>query len=208
MSDNRDAKRDALRTRLIEAAESELAEHGMQGLKARNVTKKAGCALGGLYNVVPDLDGLIILVNSKTLARLGGQLQDAVPSNASPQEAIQQLAQAYVIFAMAEPHLWFAAFNHRLPEGQELPLWHQEEYMILTQNIAMPLAKLVPDLSLQAAALRAQTLFAAVHGVVHMSLNGQFAGAPRDHLQAEIKALVTALTRGMRPNSTQPDQDC
>lgn len=79
LANNREAKRDALRTRLIEVAESELSEHGLQGLKARNVTTKAACALGGLYNVVTDLDELVILVNSRTLARLGDQLRGGSP---------------------------------------------------------------------------------------------------------------------------------
>lgn len=201
MANNREAKRDALRTRLIEAAESELAEQGLQGLKARNVTTKAGCALGGLYNVVTDLDGLVILVNSKTLARLGTKLREAVPADASAEHAIQFLAQAYVTFAIAEPNLWFAVFNHRLPDGRELPQWHQEEYMVLIENIAVPLAQLMPDLSSDALALRAQTLFASVHGVVQMSLNGQFAGSPRAHLMGEVKALVMAMTQGMQKGS-------
>ena len=198
MGNSREAKRDALRTRLIEAAESELAEHGLQGLKARNVTTKAGCALGGLYNVVADLDELVILVNSRTLARLGDQLRGAVPMDATPEQAIEGLAQAYVAFAIVEPHLWFTAFNHRLPDGQDLPQWHQEEYMALIGNIVAPLAKLVPDLPPDALALRAQTLFASVHGVVQMSLNGQFAGSPREHLMGEVSGLVAALAKGMK----------
>ncbi|WP_298860683.1 TetR-like C-terminal domain-containing protein [uncultured Sulfitobacter sp.] len=183
--------------RLIEAAESEIAEHGLQGLKARNVTTKAGCALGGLYNVVTDLDGLIILVNSKTLARLGDTLKEVVPHDAAADQAIQSLAQAYVAFAMAETNLWHAVFNHRLPENQELPQWHQKEYMVLIENIVKPLHEMFPDLVGDALALRAQTLFAAVHGVVQMSLNGQFAGSPREYLSQEVKALVGALVRGI-----------
>ena len=61
MANNREAKRDALRMRLIDVAEGEIAEHSLRGLKARSVTTKAGCALGGLYNAVTDLDGLIML---------------------------------------------------------------------------------------------------------------------------------------------------
>lgn len=197
MGNNRDAKRDALRTRLILAAESEIVDHGLQGLKARSVTTKAGCALGALYNAVSDLDGLVILVNSKTLTRLGDGLKLSVPVDARPEDAIQALAKAYVDFALSEPHLWFAAFNHRLPDGRDLPDWHQQEYILLITEIARPLAALLPDLSAEALARRAQTLFAAVHGVVQLSLNGQFVGAPRAHLAAEVHALVHSLTLGM-----------
>lgn len=198
MGNNKEAKRDALRSRLIEAGESELAEHGLSGLKARNVTAKAGCALGALYNAVSDLDGLVILINSRTLARLGNQLTQAVPNDAQPDAAIQSLALAYVDFALAEPNLWFAAFNHRLPDGQTLPDWHQQEFIALFSEIAAPLSQLLPDLSADALGRRAQTLFAAVNGVVQLSLNGQFAGSPKEYLADEVETLVSSLTRGMR----------
>lgn len=197
MGNNRDAKRYALRTRLIEAAEEEIAALGLAGLKARSVTQKAGCALGALYNVVSDLDGLIILVNSRTIQRLSEQLADASGAAQTPEETLQALARAYVTFALSDEKLWFAAFNHRLPDGAELPEWHQAEYLDLVQFLASPLRQLQPDLSAEASTLRALTLFASVHGVVQLSLNGQFAGAPRDALADEVRHLVGAISKGL-----------
>lgn len=197
MGNNRDAKRDALRTRLIEAAEEEIATLGLVGLKARSVTQKAGCALGALYNVVSDLDGLIILVNSRTIKRLGDDLGRASDNATSPEETLQALAAAYVNFALSDEKLWFAAFNHRLPDGEDLPEWHQAEYLDLIEHLAKPLGQLLPDLPPDACKLRALTLFASVHGVVQLSLNGQFAGAPRDALANEVKNLVGAISKGL-----------
>jgi len=195
---NTKLKRDELRDRLIAAAEDEIATKGLEGLKARSVTQTAGCALGALYNVVPDLDGLIILVNSNTIKRLGAQLAEASEDATSPEDALHALAATYVQFALSEGSLWFAAFNHRLPDDQALPDWHQAEYLNLVTHITRPLESLLPDLPPEAMALRAQTLFAAVHGVVQMSLHGQFAGAPRDALSGEVQALVQALATGLR----------
>ena len=84
MGNNRDAKRAALKERLIDAAEMVIAQNGLRGLKARDVTAQAGCALGALYNAVQDLDQLVLLVNSRSLARLGAALHDAVPKSAAP----------------------------------------------------------------------------------------------------------------------------
>ena len=197
MRNNRNAKRDALRTRLIEAAEEEIAAQGLAGLKARSVTQKAGCALGALYNAVSDLDGLIILVNSRTIKRLGENLAHASSNATLPEGALQALAAAYVDFALSDEKLWFAAFNHRLPDGADLPEWHQTEYLNLIQYLAKPLGQLLPNLPPDACTLRALTLFASVHGVVQLSLNGQFAGAPRDALRTEVKDLVGAISRGL-----------
>ena len=120
-----------------------------------------------------------------------------MPSDASPGSAIQALAAAYVDFALKETNLWFAVFNHRLPDGQDLPKWHQDEYIVLIETIVAPLARLQPDFAPDAVVLRAQTLFASVHGIVQLSLNGQFVGSPRTHLMTEVQALVTSITRGM-----------
>ncbi|MEM9342166.1 MAG: TetR-like C-terminal domain-containing protein [Pseudomonadota bacterium] len=198
MSNNTKTKRDELRQRLIDAAEDEIARLGMVGLKARSVTQTAGCALGALYNVVTDLDGLIILVNSRTIKRLSDKLDEAGRTAKTPEGALKALATAYVQFALSERNLWFAAFNHRLPDGQDLPDWHQAEYLALITHLTHPLGALLPGLSTETLALRAQTLFASVHGVVQLSLNGQFAGAPREVLQDEVQALVEALSLGLR----------
>lgn len=195
---NSSTNRDELRTRLVDAAEDEIAQLGLTGLKARRVTKAAGCALGALYNVVADLDELIILVNSRTIKRLSDKLARALQDASSPESALQALAAAYMGFALSDEKLWFAAFNHRLPEGQDLPEWHQAEYLDLINYLAEPLSELLPNLSSEELVLRAQTLFAAVHGVVQLSLNGQFAGAPREVLPIEIQALVEALATGLK----------
>jgi AcrR family transcriptional regulator len=197
MTSKTDKKREDLRNRLINAAELAIAEDGLRGLKARDVTAKAGCALGGLYNAVEDLDQLVMLVNSRTLGRLGQQLQSAVGQGASPTEAMQALAGAYVDFAMNNTALWSAVFNHRLPEGAEIPDWHKAEYPVLIAEIIAPLSQLRPDLAPEALKLRAQTLFASVHGVVQLAIHGRFVGAPISELKSEVAALVDAMTRGI-----------
>lgn len=197
MTSKTDKKREDLRQRLIDAAEIAIAQHGLRGLKAREVTAHAGCALGALYNAVEDLDQLVMLVNSRTLGRLGANLQKAVGPDASPTEAMQALAGAYVDFALNDTALWSAVFNHRLPEGAEVPDWHKAAYPVLIAEIIAPLGKLRPDLGPDALRLRAQTLFASVHGVVQLAIHGRFVGVPLTELKSEVAALVDAMTRGI-----------
>ena len=191
------AKREALRFRLVDAAEARIAEQGLRGLKARDVTADAGCSLGALYNVVEDLDRLVILVNSRTLNRLGDVLRKAVPDDATPTETIQSLAHAYIDFAVDNSRLWSAIFFHRLPDDVEIPDWYKKEHAVLIEQIIAPLAEMRPDLGPEALRLRAQTMFAAVHGVVQLSFHGQHVGTPSEFLKSEVEALVEALTRGI-----------
>lgn len=196
MTDKREKKREDLKNRIVDAAEETIAKKGLRGLKARDVTTKAGCALGALYNAVEDLDQLVMLVNSRTLARLGGALKGSVSAAATPEYAMQALAGAYVKFAMDNTSLWSAVFGHRLPEGASIPDWHTAEYPVLIEEIIAPLAQLRPDLSDDALKLRAQTLFASVHGVVQLAIHGRFVGVPLSSLPSEVEALVEAMTRG------------
>ena len=195
MENNAAPRKPDLRTRLVDAAEQEIAEKGLAGLKAREVAARAGCALGAIYTVFDDLDALVLQVNSRTLARLGEALQ---PPEGGPEAVTLALADAYARFALANRRLWSALFEHRLPEGVEMPGWHRQEHEVLIARIGAPLAKLRPDLPEAALHLRVRTLFGAVHGVVHLSLQGRLVGLPEPALRAEVAALVSALVAGAR----------
>lgn len=192
-----DAKRDDLRNRLIDAAEARISAQGLSGLKARDVTADAGCALGSLYNAVGDMVQLVMLVNSRTLGRLGAAMRESVAADAASSEIMQALARAYVDFAQNNTRLWSAIFLHRVPEGLEVPDWHKKEYAVLIEQLFAPLADMRPDLAPDALKLRSQTLFAAVHGVVQLSLHGRFVGTPPELLASEVSALVEAMARGI-----------
>lgn len=197
MGNNREARRADLKARLITAAEEQIAQVGLGGLKAREVTARAGCALGALYNAVEDLDMLVLHVNSRTLGRLGDALHAAIPEGTpKPDDIMQALAAAYVDFAIQNRMLWIALFEHRLPEGRETPEWHRQEHAILIEVLLSPLAQLRPDLDKAMLQLRARTTFAAVHGTVLLALQGRFVGVPIESLHSEVAALVSAMTRG------------
>jgi AcrR family transcriptional regulator len=186
-----------LRTRLIDAAEAEIAEKGLLGLKARDVTARAGCALGAIYNAVSDLDELVMRVNSRTLDRLGAALAPASDAG-SPEAVTLALADAYAVFALQNRRLWSALFEHRLPEGVAMPDWHRADHEVLIARIGTPLSMLRPDLPDEAIRLRVRTLFGAVHGVVHLALQGRLVGVPEPLLRQEVEALVGALVVGAK----------
>ena len=197
MGNKREAARDDMRTRLIDAAETRIAAKGLAGLKAREVTADAGVALGGLFNAFADLDDLVLQVNSRTLQRLGDTLRATCVPGLGPKDALAALAQAYVSFALQQFQLWSALFNHRLPDGVEPPDWYRADHAVLIEQIIGPLAMLRPDLDAAMILQRAKTVFAAVHGVVQLSLRGRFVGVARQDLGGEVAALVAAMTRGL-----------
>src|SRR3954466_15217886 len=70
-------RRQNLREALVAAAEKRIGTGGLRGLKARDLAAEAGCAVGAIYNVVDDLDDLILAVNARTLAALERALREA-----------------------------------------------------------------------------------------------------------------------------------
>jgi len=58
--ENPKGRRDQMRERVLEAAEAVISTKGLAGLKARDISARAGCALGAIYTVFEDLDELIL----------------------------------------------------------------------------------------------------------------------------------------------------
>src|SRR5258705_66080 len=117
-------RRSALRVALVAAAESAIAREGLAGLRARALAEESGCAVGAIYNVVEDLDELVILVNAQTLTALKRSLDKATEADKKPTgrdgaiERLVQMALAYLDFAAANTLRWRALFDHRMPQGQ------------------------------------------------------------------------------------------
>jgi AcrR family transcriptional regulator len=198
MNAKRSEKREDLKARLIEAATARIESGGLAGLRARGVTADAGCALGALYNVFSDLDDLIIHVNSATLKKLEIALGEALSGVSEPVETMKALARVYLAFARENAPLWRALFEHRLPAGATQPEWQQAEHEALIEHIVVPLAALRPGMGEKELRIRARTLFAAVHGIVSISLEGRFVGVSETDLARELTRFVDVMATGLR----------
>lgn len=196
MASKRELKREDLKARLIEAARARIEAGGLLALRARDVTQDAGCALGGLYTVFEDLHDLVFHVNSTTLAALERSLDLETLRALPPTDRLRHLARGYLRFALENRNLWQALFEHRLPEGRDVPQWHLDEHLFLIGHIAEPLREVEPEMSEEQRAIRARTLFGAVHGVISISLEGRFVGLPVESLEQELDDFVRTIAAG------------
>lgn len=196
MASKRELKREDLKARLIEAARARIEAGGLLALRARDVTQDAGCALGGLYTVFEDLHDLVFHVNSTTLAALERSLDLETLRALPPADRLRHLARGYLRFALENRNLWQALFEHRLPEGRDVPQWHLDEHHFLIGHIAEPLREVEPEMSEEQRAIRARTLFGAVHGVISISLEGRFVGLPVESLEQELDDFVRTIAAG------------
>src|SRR5262245_19824812 len=143
---------------LVAAAEKAIAAKGLAGLKSRELAAEIGVANGAVFNLVDDMDELVLRVGSRTLARLDSALSAAESAGApSPAEALVRIAVAYCDFAADNLELWRALFEHRLPD-KPVPEWAVEEQMNLFRHIYHPLAKLFPKWSADELGITARSL--------------------------------------------------
>ena len=193
-------RREQLKAALIDAAARTIAEQGLAGLKARALANEAGCAVGAIYNVVADLDELVLLANARTLAALEQVLTAATTSGHGPDWAIAQLvklALAYLEFAAAHRKPWQALFEHRVASGRTAPEWYQRDLQRLFGYIEGPVAELQPDATSARRALLARSLFSAAHGVVVLGLEEKLQFIPLPSLREQVTTIVTALGFGL-----------
>jgi AcrR family transcriptional regulator len=192
-------RREKQRESLIEAAEAVISAKGIAGLKSRELAAKIGVANGAVFNLVEDMDELILRVGSRTLARLDAALGEAESDGApSPAEALVRIALAYCDFAAENLELWRALFEHRMAPDKPVPEWAVEEQMNLFGHIYHPLAKLFPAWSKDELGITARSLFAAVHGMVSLGLEQKLIAVPVAALRDEVAIIVKATIKGLK----------
>jgi AcrR family transcriptional regulator len=183
---------------LIVAAEKAIASKGLSGLKSRELAAEIGVANGAVFNLVDDMDELILRVGSRTLARLDAALTAAEGNGAAaPAETLVRIALAYCDFAAENLDLWRALFEHRMAPDKAVPEWAVAEQMNLFRHIYHPLANLFPKWSADELGITARSLFASVHGMVSLGLEQKLIAVPVAALRDEIATIVKATIKGL-----------
>jgi AcrR family transcriptional regulator len=204
-------RRHELRRTLIDGAERAIASGGLAAVKARELAREAGCAVGAIYNAFPDLDALVFAVNVRTLALFERFVADAVspPAGEADHSAVARLvrlAAAYLDFAAANHQRWRALFDHRATstDDEAIPDWYVAEQARMFLLVEGPLAELRPDMDADSLKLFARTLFSGVHGVVSLGLDAKLMALPIDVLHRQVEMLVRAVADGLRPLRPKP----
>ena len=195
MASKTEARREALRKTLIEIAEKTIATQGLRALRARDLAKEAGCAVGAIYNVFGDLTDLALAVNARTFHRLGAEVAAALDdAGQDPVDQLVVMAQAYHHFAAANHLSWRALFEVERPEGETAPDWYLQEMGRLFVYISDPLSVIFPDAAPDDLVLLTRALFSSVHGIVLLGLDDASAGVPRQDIDRMIALVLHQVT--------------
>lgn len=193
-------RRSDQRERLVLCAEDLIATKGLDAIKARELATQMGCAVGAIYNLVADLDELVLLVAQRTQRDLSATLDAASLDMDDGVEAVDVLvgwAETYLQFACDNRLRWRALFEFRLPPGTPLPVWFEQDQDAIFIRLEDRLLPLTPGITVADRKLKARVLFAAVHGIVALSLEEKIVAMPIDAVEGELAAFVRAYLRGL-----------
>jgi AcrR family transcriptional regulator len=198
-------RREELREALLAALERTVMAQGWQALRARDLARAVGCAVGAIYNVFPDLDALVFAAKGRTLDLLDRELGEAVGAVAGvgsvgTQTAMRQLlalAEAYRRFAIDHSPLWRMLYEHRAAPGTEVPAWYRERLSALFNHLDAPLRTIVPDLVADKRALIGRALFSAVHGIVALGLEERIDTLSHAAIAGQVATIVRACVAGL-----------
>jgi AcrR family transcriptional regulator len=192
-------RRARLKDTLIDEAWRLLATEGLGAMQARRVAQCAGCSVGAIYNVFPDLDELILRANARTLKMLEQHLREQMASltaETSLAARLDALARSYVDFAFAQDSAWRSLFDYRLTYTKPYPDWYRKAQADALDVFAEALAQAPSSLKRRLV----ETLWAAVHGVLAAGLDQRL----HARSDAEILAQVELLLRLVTPTLTSP----
>ncbi|NBZ88221.1 TetR/AcrR family transcriptional regulator [Stagnihabitans tardus] len=192
-----EGRRAELRETLVALAEAQIVQGGMSSVKARDLAGKAGCAVGAIYNVFPDMTALIMAVNLRTFLRIGVEVAGAVVGHEAlaPERRLVLLARAYLRFADQNHHLWKALFDLEMPRDSDVPPAYNQALEELFDHIARPVSELFQELDPDGVQLMARTLFSSVHGIVSLGLQNRLSGVPLERVEAMIEALLLRVAK-------------
>ncbi|MCP5075256.1 MAG: TetR/AcrR family transcriptional regulator [Rhodobacteraceae bacterium] len=193
MTGKREAKRTALRQALLKAALTQITQGGSTALRARDLAKQAGCAVGAIYNAFNDLDDLQFHVRAEIFRDMVAWITHNVKSAGAtdPKQRLILLATSYLQYAQDNKNAWGALFNSDLA-GDDAPQWYLDALGQLMNHITIPLLELKPDLEQSELALTARILFSSVHGVVILNVQQRPSGIQSDALYTAFERIVSA----------------
>ena len=165
-----DHTREQLRAMIVVEGHRQLAEVGFFHFSAREVAKRIGYSIGTLYNVFGSLDQLMLAINGMTLDLWRDYLE--LRLEAAGEDRLRALVEAYFEFAIVNRHAWAALYDHRLPEGEPIPVYYEEKIAALTGIVIAEIAAALPPEKADAADRLAPSLLACVHGHCALTLTG------------------------------------
>lgn len=194
MARRSDYTREELKKMAISAGQKLITEEGFAEFSARKVARAIGYTIGTIYNIFTSHDDFILHINAVTLQDMAGFLEKKVKG--SDEEAIKHLAYGYIEFAQNNYNRWSALFEHRLPNGEEVPAWYQQHIKKLFDMVEQYFEEIISDK--KQAEVAAKTIWAGIHGICQLILTGKLDTVGVKSMQELTDSLIDNYIKGTK----------
>lgn len=187
---------DALRDRLLQVAAEAVATAGTSGVTVRDVAERAGTSASAVYSLFGGRAALVRAVGDAAFAGFAAHLAE-VPRTDDPRADLLALGLAYREHALTHPRLYRVMFSTSGAGAQDPgreAATQSRSFAALEDGVRRVLAHGQDAPAAPDAREPALGLWALVHGLVELELDGLLPGTP-----AEQAARYTAVLRAAGP---------
>ncbi len=175
------------RAELCKVATERFARFGYEGVTMRQLAEALGCSPKTPYRYFKDKADILATVRAQAFGKFADALEKAAGAATDPAERGRLTGQAYLNFALKNPHAYRIMFDIEAPIDENHPeLGPQAERAarFITGNAEQMAAAGVIDVDPR---LFGWTMWASIHGIVMLHQSGMLAHGP------DYKALSAFL---------------
>ncbi|NND72956.1 MAG: TetR/AcrR family transcriptional regulator [Rhodothermales bacterium] len=159
---------DDLRTQILDAARHLMVSDGYSSLSMRRIARKIGYSATSIYLHFSGKDDLFYTLIDEGMERLNRYLEEASRVNASADNVLRAICNAFVEFGLTNPEYYEVMFVLHPDTGSRYPA---PKYRKARRNIAIIASALEKGIAEERfvigdVALTANTIWATLHGVV------------------------------------------
>ena len=184
------------RERLCEAAERLFAERGPDAVTMRQLAAELGVSPMTPYRYFEDKDDILAAVRTNGFNRFAEALEVARAKHSGARAVGDAVGEAYVDFALSNPHAYKLMFDFNQPHVEKYP-----ELVTAGMRAQKTMTGYVQD-ALDEGLMAGDPqqigymLWASVHGAVILELSGML---PPGAARQLFKGMDLAVARGLRP---------
>ena len=177
-----------LRSALVDAAISVIAERGVRGFSLAEATRRLGVTTAAPYRHFTDRDDLLAAVAARALSVFAAMLSDAADTAGTPAQRLAVMAGAYVKFAAQQRPLFDTIYNSGLDKSRYPELQRACEPVDTLLAVVLD----VCDGDAAAANELTDAVEATAHGHAMLLIDGEYGEGPDAVNAAAAKAIASA----------------
>ncbi len=186
---------------LVRHGHALMAERGFARFSAREAARRAGYAVGTIYNVFGSLDAFLVAINSQTFlewaAALEYSLADVEPAGTA---RLEVLVHAYFDYARSNANAWMAIYDHRHEAETVIAAEDHDAREALTGIVDREVVTWLGRPDSPAIRRLVRSLIAMVHGHCALWITGSFSlmNEPDPAGQAVARVLEVLAAQRLR----------